>query len=153
MKKILDACCGSRMFWFNRQHPDVLYIDNRRLDTTLCDGRSLKVEPDEIVDFRKMPYMDNTFKMVVFDPPHLRKLGKKSWMAQKYGVLSESWEEDIQKGFSECWRVLDKNGTLIFKWNTRDIKIKELIKVIEHEPLFGHTTKSGGETIWMCFMK
>ena len=21
MKQILDACCGSRMFWFNKEHP------------------------------------------------------------------------------------------------------------------------------------
>ena len=24
MKAILDACCGSRMFWFDRRHPDVV---------------------------------------------------------------------------------------------------------------------------------
>ena len=37
--KILDACCGSRMFWFNKEHENALYMDNRTLDTTLCDGR------------------------------------------------------------------------------------------------------------------
>lgn len=31
-KIILDACCGSRMFWFNREHPDVLYVDSRELN-------------------------------------------------------------------------------------------------------------------------
>ena len=25
MKKILDACCGGRMFWFDKKHPNVLY--------------------------------------------------------------------------------------------------------------------------------
>lgn len=25
MKAVLDACCGSRMFWFNRRHPDVVF--------------------------------------------------------------------------------------------------------------------------------
>lgn len=24
MPKILDACCGSRMFWFDRNNPDVI---------------------------------------------------------------------------------------------------------------------------------
>ena len=28
-KKILDACCGSRMFWFDKNNPDVLFIDKR----------------------------------------------------------------------------------------------------------------------------
>lgn len=37
MKKILDACCGSRMFWFDRENPDVIFADNREVETTLCD--------------------------------------------------------------------------------------------------------------------
>ena len=152
-KIILDACCGSRMFWFNKKHPNVLYVDNRKLNTNLCDGRSLKIESDEIVDFRNMPYADNTFKLVVFDPPHLKTLGKTSWLAQKYGVLGENWQEDIKKGFDECMRVLDIYGTLVFKWNESEIKVKELLDVIKTEPLFGHTTGRQAKTIWMCFMK
>jgi len=31
-KPILDACCGSRMFWFNQKDPRVLFVDNRRLE-------------------------------------------------------------------------------------------------------------------------
>lgn len=27
MKAILDACCGSRMFWFDRRHPDVVFMN------------------------------------------------------------------------------------------------------------------------------
>lgn len=46
MPKILDACCGSRMFWLNRNNPDVIFADNRKLKTTLCDGRTLVIEPD-----------------------------------------------------------------------------------------------------------
>jgi ubiquinone/menaquinone biosynthesis C-methylase UbiE len=69
MAVILDACCGSRMFWFNREHPDAVYMDNRQLETTLCDGRILKITPDVVADFRQMPFPDNKFKLVVFDPP------------------------------------------------------------------------------------
>lgn len=61
MKRILDACCVSRMFWFNRKHPDVVYMDNRELTTTLCDGRELIVSPDIVGDFRQIPYEDNSF--------------------------------------------------------------------------------------------
>ena len=39
--KILDACCGSKMFWFDREHKETVYMDTRTLDTTLCDGRKL----------------------------------------------------------------------------------------------------------------
>ncbi len=154
MKKlILDTCCGSKMFWFNKNHPNALYVDNRRLKTTLCDGRKLEIDPDEIIDFRKMPYKNNQFKLVVFDPPHLRILGKNSWMAKKYGVLEKNWKEDIKRGFDECMRVLDIHGTLIFKWNENQIKIREILEIIKHEPLFGHTSGRQSKTIWMCFMK
>lgn len=27
--KILDACCGSRMFWFDKNNPNVLFMDKR----------------------------------------------------------------------------------------------------------------------------
>ena len=153
MKKIIDVCCGSRAFWFDKKNPDVLFCDIRNENHILCDGRKLNINPDVIMDFRDLKFKDKTFKLVVFDPPHLKKLGKTSWMAKKYGVLSESWEEDLKKGFSECWRILEKNGILIFKWNERDIKIKDILKLFGKQPLFGHTTSKGGQTIWMCFIK
>ena len=38
------------MFWFDKQHEDTLYMDNRELETTLCDGRKLVVAPDIIAE-------------------------------------------------------------------------------------------------------
>jgi SAM-dependent methyltransferase len=150
MKRILDACCGSRMFWFDKQNKDVLYMDNRELTDTLCDGRKLEVRPDLIADFRNMPFDDNTFYLVVFDPPHLLRIGDSSWMAKKYGKLSEDWPNDIKKGFDECMRVLKPNGTLIFKWNEDQIKLSEILKVIKTKPLFGNRRS---KTHWLTFMK
>lgn len=152
-KKILDACSGGRMFWFDKQNPDVLFADIRDEEHTLCDGRTHTVKPDILMDFREMPFPDNSFQMVVFDPPHLNKLGKNSWMAKKYGVLNATWEEDLRKGFAECMRVLKPNGTLIFKWNENQIKVSQVLNAIGAQPLFGHTTRASGQTIWMCFMK
>ena len=51
-KLILDACCGSRMFWFDKAEPHTTYIDNRELEDTLCDGRKLTINPDIVADFR-----------------------------------------------------------------------------------------------------
>lgn len=65
MKHILDPCCGSRMFWFDKQNPDVVFADNRYVNTTLCDGRELVIEPDMEMDFRDMPFPDNTFDKVI----------------------------------------------------------------------------------------
>lgn len=151
-KKVLDACCGSKMMWFDKDREDVLFQDVREEKHTLCDGRSLTVSPDIIADFRNMPYSDNTFFLVVFDPPHLNKLGGNSWMAKKYGKLLPTWEDDIRAGFNECMRVLKPNGTLIFKWNENQIPVNKIIEVIGVKPLFGHPTRHA-KTIWMTFLK
>lgn len=106
-KYILDACCGSRMFWFDKSNKNTVFMDNRTLEDTLCDGRTLSVNPDVIGDFRNIPFDDNTFKLVVFDPPHLIHAGENSWLAKKYGVLDiNTWKKDLKQGFQECMRVL-----------------------------------------------
>lgn len=152
-KDILDACCGSKMFWFQKDNPRVLFADIRSESHTLCDGRNLEINPDIICDFRLMPFPDDWFSLVVFDPPHLNKLGKSSWMAKKYGVLLPTWEIDIKQGILECLRVLKPSGTLIFKWNENQISVERILKILPKQPLFGHTTARNGHTIWITFIK
>lgn len=155
-KKILDACCGSRMFWFDKNNPDVLFIDKRSETVTAKDGaklRIIEVRPDVVADFTELPFPDESYYMVVFDPPHLKTLGATSWMAKKYGRLTGDWKDMIAKGFDECMRVLKPNGTLIFKWNESEVKSSEILEIIPYKPLFGHTTGRQSKTIWMAFMK
>ncbi|MCR6112723.1 methyltransferase domain-containing protein [Bacillus sp. A301a_S52] len=149
-KRVLDACCGSRMFWFDKHNEDAVYMDNRELTTTLCDGRTLEVKPDIIADFTNIPFDDETFYMVVFDPPHLLKAGDESWLALKYGKLNENWKDEIREGFCECMRVLKPNGTLIFKWNEDQVKTSEVVKVIGQKPLIGNRR---AKTHWMVYLK
>lgn len=152
--KILDACCGSRMFWFDKHNPLVTFMDNRIFEDTLCDGRSLRVTPDVVGDFRNIPYPDATFNLVVFDPPHLLKVGENSWLAKKYGKLNpDSWKEDIKQGFSECFRVLKKDGMLVFKWNETDITVSDILKLTPQKPLIGHKSGRLNKTHWILFVK
>lgn len=151
-KKVLDPACGSKMMWFQKELDFVLFGDRRRESHELCDGRALDINPNILIDFRDMPFEDESFYLVVFDPPHLNRLGKSSWMAKKYGVLSKDWKEDIKKGFDECMRVLKPNGTMVFKWNENQIPVNEIIKLIGVMPLFGHPTRHS-KTIWMTFFK
>lgn len=153
MKPILDVTCGSKMFWFDKENSDVLFADIRSETHILCDGRVLNINPDIKTDFRNMPFPDNSFKLIVFDPPHLKNLGESSWMAKKYGILNKNWQQDIKQGFDECIRCLDIHGTLIFKWNESQIKISEIIKIIGKIPLFGHISGRQSKTIWMTFLK
>jgi SAM-dependent methyltransferase len=156
---ILDACCGSRMFWFDKANPNVLFIDKRSETVEAKDSsqksgiRTIEVKPDLIADFTEMPFENEAFAMVVFDPPHLKTLGQNSWMAKKYGRLPNNWQPMIQNGFNECMRVLKPNGTLIFKWNEHEINSKQVLDLIPYKPLFGHTSGKQAKTIWMAFMK
>ena len=152
--KILDACCGSRMFWYERNEPHTTYMDIRKEILTCKDRnleRKIKISPDVVADFRDMPFADATFDLVIFDPPHLIKAGKESWLAKKYGTLDlMSWKSDIQQGFSECLRVLKPNGVLLFKWNEDQIPFKEVLKVIQKQPILGDKKS---KTRWSVFIK
>jgi hypothetical protein len=150
MKPILDACCGSRMFWFDKQNKSTVFMDNRQFEDTLCDGRKLVVNPDIVADFRNIPFPDNAFKLVVFDPPHLIHAGNKSWLVKKYGKLEENWKSDLKVGFCECMRVLDDCGVLIFKWNEEQIKLSDIKLLFPCKPLFGNKR---AKTHWIVFMK
>ena len=126
-KVVLDACCGSRMFWFDKEHPAAVYMDCRELETELCDGRKLVIRP------------------------HLRWCGEGSWMKAKYGQLNrETWQDDLRRGFAECFRVLMPHGVLVFKWNEEQVRINDVLKLAPVAPLFG---QRAGKTHWLVFMK
>lgn len=159
-KRVLDPCCGSKMFWFNPHNPDVIYTDIREVNNQLIwqskDGkqkRYITIQPDATSDFTDLPFESNSFWHVVFDPPHLVRLGKTSWLAAKYGVLHGAWENAIHDGFWECMRVLKPNGTLIFKWSEIDISVSQILKIIEATPLYGHKSGKHMSTHWMAFIK
>ncbi|MES2319958.1 MAG: SAM-dependent methyltransferase [Pseudomonadota bacterium] len=161
MKRVLDPCCGSRMMWFDRGHADVVFGDQRSETIVVTDRshgnasgtRTLEIAPDTMMDFRDMPFDDGQFKLIAFDPPHLERAGPKSWLAAKYGKLSENWREDLKAGFAECFRVLDDDGVLVFKWNETQVKVREVLECTPVQPLFGHPSGRKGLTHWYVFMK
>lgn len=149
--KILDVCCGSRMFWYDKQNKDTTYVDIRKYYEELPSGHVININPDIVADFTNLPFGDCEFDLIVFDPPHLIRVGDNSWLAKKYGKLDkDKWPEVILKGFKECNRVLTPNGTLIFKWNDNQIHVNEILKVISRVPLFGDKR---GATRWLVFNK
>src|SRR5260221_3195123 len=154
-KFILDACCGGRMFLFNKTHKHAINVDNRVAEKGHRIHRpNHQVMPDEIMDFRALQFPDNSFSLVVFDPPHISTFSETADMGKTYGRLNpNTWQNDLKKGFDECWRVLKPFGTLIFKWNEVEIKTKEILSILQVEPLFGHPSGSKSKTHWFCFMK
>lgn len=153
-KTVLDPCCGGRMFYFDKNHPNVQYGDKRIEHLEMMDRgkvRVLDVKPDTIVDFTNMQFADNSFKFVVFDPPHLLKIGQNSWLRKKYEKLQEdTWKDVISKGLSECLRVVEEGSVVAMKWSERDIKTVDMIKILPQKPDFGDKS---GTTRWLFFIK
>lgn len=163
-KKILDVTCGDRTIWFDKHNENTIYCDKRYEDWEGDFGnalnnngrkkhRHLEIHPDIQCDFTDLPFDDDSFSLVVFDPPHILNLTEKSWMRKSYGTLEDGWQTMIHNGFWECMRVLKADGVLIFKWSDISISTREVIKVIGKEPLFGHRSGKKMNTHWMCFMK
>ena len=157
---ILDVCCGSRMFYDNenKDRMDIIYMDIRKdvtIEYTQKNGTTSvwKVDPDIVGDFRHIPFEDNRFSLVIFDPPHLFKAGK-GIITNKYGSLSTNWKKDIEKGFKECMRVLRPGGFLNFKWSETEIPLAEISPLFPCRPLYYQrrtTKKSSG--YWAMFRK
>lgn len=158
-KTILDVCCGSRMFWFDRDDDRVIFCDKRAERRTLKDSsveggqRELVVSPNVKSDFTALPFPSNRFRLVVFDPPHFKSVGKQSWLRAKYGALDGEWRFMLRDGFLECFRVLVPGGTLIFKWSSVQIPLAEILKLTPERPLFGHNSGKASLTHWVAFTK
>lgn len=155
---VLDATCASRMMWFNKNDGRALYIDKRKgvypvTRTSRPNAAATVVNPDQIVDFTEMPFPDGSFAHVVFDPPHLSKIGETSTTAKNYGKLMPDWRDVIEKGFSECFRVLKPGGTLIFKWCEFEIPLADVLGLTPETPLYGHRTGRREKTHWVAFLK
>jgi len=173
-KLILDATAGLRMMWFDKDHPNVIYLDERtdeeldaahlrKLKAAGYPGRKRRhfKTPTVMGDFRKLDFPDERFKLIVWDPPFRCYHGKSGIFSEQYGRLQkETWPDDIRRGASELWRVLQGFGVLIFKWNDNEISFRSVLRLFPVEPLFGQIT--GGakarrgkrcHTAWFCFMK
>jgi len=173
-KFILDATAGFRMMWFDKNQPNTIYLDNRDDNRLLKDanqfgknrGRPLFKKWDPTIsttkgDYRKLPYPNGVFKLVIFDPPHLLGSGSPRFqMGLCFGALkAETWPSDIKQAANELWRVLAPWGILLFKWNDSDINYEKVLRLFPTKPLLGqitanrHTKRKEIKTFWFCFMK
>lgn len=153
-KLILDACCGGRMMWHDKNDHEILAMDKRDEVVTFTDkgkNRTLYIHPDVQADFRKMPFPDCSFVFVLFDPPHMLHCGEGSWLFKKSGALDrERWCADLKAGFTECMRVLRPGGTMLFKWNTYQVNLAALQQCFPCSPKF---VSHQGKTYHFIFIK
>lgn len=144
--KILDLTAGNRAIWFDKQHPLATYLDRRP-----------EVSPDIVCDTTKIPAeVGDGFDLIVCDPPHMN-CGPNSDMSKTYGYHTTfQILEDICATGKEAARVSKPNALMALKWNTHDIRIQRVFKLLgDWEPLFGHHTKNGphSQTYWVMLRK
>jgi SAM-dependent methyltransferase len=153
---VLDACCSVKGFWFDHDDERAMFMDIREGEFETTKG-ALVVKPDVVADFTDMPFPDDTFRMVVFDPPHhtAHRLGStdKGAIARRYGRLLANWEDTLRAGFAECFRVLQPHGVLIFKWYDAEIPVANVLALTPEKPLFGHISGKASRTHWIAFLK
>lgn len=84
-KFILDACCGGRQIWFQKEQENTIFMDIRQeAKGTIKLQPNWSCEPNVIGDYRDMPFKDNSFKLIVWDIPHKIKQDR-GIIEQKYG--------------------------------------------------------------------
>ena len=164
--KILDATCGFKGIWYQKNHPFVTFMDKRNGNYSFSDGwkyhlakdRTYKVKPDVVSTWKDAPFPDGYFDMIIFDPPHLivDRNKKPPAMTQAYGYLySDNYKQVLKEGMKKLFDILKPEGVFILKWCENSDKVDEIIKLAPYPPLFGSNTKSKGHTqnFWILFIK
>jgi SAM-dependent methyltransferase len=161
---VLDVCCGSRAFWFDKTDARAMFVDKRAGVFPRTDKDSPRapvvVAPDWQGSFEHLPFPPDTFALVVFDPPHIARDGKRfrsvktvPTAVKYYGWLEGNWREELRRGFAECFRVLRPDGTLIFKWCESEIPVSDVLALTPAKPLIGHKVGKQAKTHWIAFLK
>ncbi len=153
-KFILDACCGGRHMWRDKNNKNTVYMDIRQVEKGTIELQpNWSVQPDVIGDYRDMPFDDEAFRYVIWDIPHKIKHDN-GIITMKYGYLGESWQHDLTVAFVEIMRVLKPQGMLIFKFNDLAIPFNEIRKCFPMQEIgFTPTKKGVNTTAFWCYIK
>ena len=156
---VLDVCCGPRSMWFDKKDKRGLFVDRREEEhekPRKCrkNVTKISIRPDVLADFTQLPFPDESFRLVVMDPPHYTEgMAGKGHIFKHYGCLFPGWQEMLAEGFKECFRVLKPEGTFIFKWCEVEIPLSSILELTPEKPLFGHRTGRRENTHWVTFIK
>ena len=162
MTTVLDATTGGKHIWHGemKDADRVVFVDRRAVPKgTIEQQKNWSVRPNVQADFRELPFADETFDLIAFDPPHRITDGGMDTISgvieTKYGALrAETWQSDLQDGFAELWRVLRPGGVLTLKWNDATKDADTVLELLPETPLYGsNSAKVGTETNWWTFHK
>jgi hypothetical protein len=164
---ILDATSSFRRMWTNKEQPNTIFMDVRSNKKIHEDWKACMIQKcrDTDIGFKKLtiqadfshlPFKDNSFIHINFDPPQLIHLGKTSIYYKQFGALeADTWRLVLKQAAKELCRVLAVGGTLNCKWNDRDISDDDVLQLFPIERLYGQVGAHGtsSKTSWFTFVK
>ena len=160
MKPILDATAGNRHIHGENKHPDnVVFMDKEP---------NLRIPPDVVATWDKIPYPDDYFHCVIFDPPHVFSLTSMYNQDPKarpngskkipgwYGAFASKRDAVCQiiAGQKEFARVAPR---ICFKWNEASLSIDRVLTCFtEWDIIFKEPAPSRGDkpsTWWVKMVR
>lgn len=157
--KILDATCGAKGMWYQKNYPLVTWMDKRNgkyyYATENNPKKCIDVNPDVVSEWKDALFPDNYFDMIIFDPPHIIRKTANSKMILQYGKLrTETWKYDLKEGIDKLFKILKSEGVFILKWaESGGGKIEDVLKLFPYPPLFGTRTGANSDNHWIVFLK
>jgi len=142
---VLDACIGGALMydeWQLNLGESFISIDIRKGAYTQdsdkrWSAKTLEVKPSVMADLKKLPFKNNVFDSIVFDPPHFA-CGINSFLRKYYG----SWDqqevkESLKAANLEFARVLKIGNSLVLKIMPSDLETyqKMLFNFIFYLPI------------------
>ena len=124
--QLLDVTVGSKKIYNGKEirlGDNLVGIDVRSGDFTIKKEKYghwadlvMIIKPTVKADLQHLPFKDNVFRMIIFDPPHLTSKSESSIMYRTYGGWTKSERLHIlPKANNEFKRVLKEGGFLILK--------------------------------------
>jgi hypothetical protein len=158
--KILDATCGYKGMWYQKNHPYVTFMDKRKEEFQSAHlhqkKRTYRINPDVVSEWKNAPFPDEYFDVVLFDPPHIiwSKPHIEGTIEKENGHLDAGdWEQVLQEGITKLFSILKSDGIFILKWCEVKIPVKKIIEMCPYNPLFGTRTGQANKTHWIVFIK
>ena len=130
---MLDSTSGNRHLWKNKTPKNVLFLDKEL---------NLRIPPDIFADWKHLPFRDNSFECVLFDPPHVfsessqfnrdpkaRPHGQKK-IPGWYGAFKSKRHAiiEIYNAQIEFARVASR---MCFKWNEASISLWNVLGLFD----------------------
>jgi len=169
---ILDATAGNRTMWECKNNPNVIYLDMEK---------RLEIKPTIFADHRQLPFKDEVFDTIFYDPPHYwgnavhyfsfpnREL-RQTVFPDTSGIPTYyGWDKyktksglikSIYQAQKEFWRVLKKDGLLWLKWNELAIELRKILAIFNRWRVMmtlyiQDPTHTAGkhQTYWVCLCK